>query len=140
MGLIHSRGESKVRDLILLIVWKSLFKYDNSETFDDADLSDVIFDEQSYISIVNDFNCLSSFIRRGFTDDREVDARILKAENAFGSQYVICLRVIHFTYFIIQYRILVFDQTASPKNFAVFIIDVFKLCVMSIECKLVYFE
>ena len=50
--------------------------YDNPETFDDADLSNVTVDEQSYISIVDHFKYLGSFISRGVTDGRYVDARI----------------------------------------------------------------
>ena len=59
--------------------------YDNPETFDDADLSDVVVDEQSHIPIVNHFKCLGRFISRVVTDDRYIDARILKAGNAFWS-------------------------------------------------------
>ena len=59
--------------------------HDNPETFDDADLLDVIVYEQSYITIADHFKYLDSFISRSVTDDRDVDARILKAGNAFGS-------------------------------------------------------
>ena len=61
-----------------------LVMYDNPGTFD-ADLSGAIVDEQSYISIVNHFKYLGSFISRGIIDDRGIDTRILKAGNAFGS-------------------------------------------------------
>ena len=68
MGLIQNR------DLILL---EALIQvYDNPETFDDADLSNVTVDEQSYISIVDHFTYLGSFISRGVTDGRYIDARI----------------------------------------------------------------
>ena len=46
--------------------------YNKSETFDGI--------EQSYTQIVNHFKYLDSFINRDVTND----ARILKAENAFG--------------------------------------------------------
>ena len=70
--------------------------YDNPEIFDDTGLSDVAVDERSYKPIVDHFKYLDSFISRGFTDGRDVDGRILKAENAcgliwkslLGSQYV----------------------------------------------------
>ena len=114
-GLIHPIGESKTD---ILFCSKPLFMYDeNPETFDDSDVSDVIPDEQSYIPIadhfkeVNHFKYLHSFISRGVTDSRDVEDRILKGRNVFesirmslfGSQYVRC-------------RMLVFDQTASPKT------------------------
>ena len=50
--------------------------YDNPETLDHADLLDVIVNEQSYIPIADHFKYL--------TYDRDIDARILKAGNAFG--------------------------------------------------------
>ena len=92
-GLIHPRGKSKTE---ILFLSKALFMYSNPETFDDADLLDVTVDEQSYRPIVDHFQYLGSFISRGVTDDRDVDARLLKAGNAFrsirkslfGSQYV----------------------------------------------------
>ena len=52
--------------------------YDNPETFDDADLSDVIIDEPSFL---NTLAVLSAEALR-MTD---IDAKILKAGNAFGS-------------------------------------------------------
>ena len=59
--------------------------YNNPETFAGADLSDVIVDEQSYIPIVDHFKYLGSFNGRGVTNERDIDARILEAGNAFGS-------------------------------------------------------
>ena len=41
-GLIYPRGESKTE---ILFCSKPLFIYENPETFEDADLSDVIVDE-----------------------------------------------------------------------------------------------
>ena len=74
-GLIYPRGESKTE----ILFWsKPLFIFENPETFEDADLSDVIIDEQSYIPIVNHFKFLGNFIRRGFTDERDVDAKIFE--------------------------------------------------------------
>ena len=72
-GLIHPRAESKIE---ILFCSKPLFMYDNPETLDHADLLDVIVNEQSYIPIADHFKYL--------TYDRDIDARILKAGNAFG--------------------------------------------------------
>ena len=58
--------------------------YNNPEMLDDADISDVIVDEQSYIPIVNHFKYLGRFISRVVTDDRYTDVRILKLEMLFG--------------------------------------------------------
>ena len=44
-------------------------KYADDIAYDHADLSDVIFDEQSSIPIVDHFKYLGSFISRGVTDD-----------------------------------------------------------------------
>ena len=81
-GLIHSKRESKT---VISFCSKPLFMHDNLKTLDDAHLSDVIVDEQSYIPIADHFKYLGSFISRGVTNDRDVDARILKVGNAFGS-------------------------------------------------------
>ena len=59
--------------------------YDNPERFHDAEPSDAIVDEQSYIPIADHFKYFSRFISRVVTDDRDIDVRILKAINAFGS-------------------------------------------------------
>ena len=58
--------------------------YDNPEIFDNTGLSDVTVNERSYKPIVDHFKYLGSFISRGFTDGRDVDARILKSGNACG--------------------------------------------------------
>ena len=65
-GLIHPKGESETE---ISFCPKPLFMYDNPETFNHADLSDVSFDEQSSIPIVDHFKYLGSFISRGVTDD-----------------------------------------------------------------------
>ena len=116
----------------------------HSETFDEVYLSDDIADEKIYIQIVDHFKHLGSFIRRGVADDREIDARILKAVNAFwsirnsllnmhdsvkGSAYEPLI-----TYFLIRCGILMFDQTAFLKKFGVSIKDMFSVSV-SIERK-----
>ena len=73
-GLIHPRGGCKAE---ILFCSKPLFMYDNSEIFDH-------------------FKYLGSFISISVTDDRDIDARMLKAGNKFwsiqklllGSQYM----------------------------------------------------
>ena len=83
---IHTRLTHPTRDFKTEIRFcsKPLFMYDNPETFDDADLSDVTVDEQSYIPIVNHFQYLGSLPTEELTDNC-INARILKAGNAFGS-------------------------------------------------------
>ena len=116
----------------------------HSETFDEVYLSDDIVDEKIYIQIVDHFKHLGSFIRRGVADDRDIDVRILKAGNAFGSIRNSLLNMHDsvkgsayeplITYFLIRCGILVFDQRASLKKFGVSIKDMFSVSV-SIERK-----
>ena len=116
----------------------------HSETFDEVYLSDDIVDEKIYIQIVDHFKHLGSFIKRGVADDRDIDARILKAGNAFGSIRNSLLNMHDsvkgsayeplITYFLIRCGILVFDQRASLKKFGVSIKDMFSVSV-SIERK-----
>ena len=81
-GLIHPRGESKTE---ILFCSKPRFLFNDPESFDNTDLSDVIVDDHRYIPIVDKFKYLGSVITRGVTDEQDIDTRILKASNAFGS-------------------------------------------------------
>ena len=113
--------------------------YNNPEMLDDADISDVIVDEQSYIPIVNHFKYLGRFISRVVTDDRYTDVRILKAGNAFQSIRKSLLRS---QYVHDSVKGSVYESLILPilLNLAVFKIEVFEPCVMSIDCKLVYIK
>ena len=111
-GLIHPRGESKTEILFCL---KPLFMYDDPGTLDDADFSDVIVDEQSYIPIVDHFKYLGRFIiSRGVTDDRDIDARILKAGNTSGLIQKLSILVFILVYLIFLISPLKFFSALTP--------------------------
>ena len=80
-GLRSPRGESKTE---ILFCSKPLFLYDDPDTFDDIDLTDMFIDDTRYIPVVDQFTYLGSIINRDCTDGKDVDSRILKASHAFG--------------------------------------------------------
>ena len=59
--------------------------YQNPETYDEADLSDILIDADRYIPVVNHFPYLGSFISSDITDEKDVTTRITKASNLFGA-------------------------------------------------------
>ena len=59
--------------------------YENQETFDDTDLSDIELGDQYFIPIVDKSCYLGSIITRNCTDEADVDNRIEKAGAAFGA-------------------------------------------------------
>ena len=80
-GEIEPRTDSKTE---ILFCAKPIFMYENPETLDDVNLSDVIIDENRYLPIVNQFCYLGSVVARDCTDENDVDVRISKASGAFG--------------------------------------------------------
>ena len=59
--------------------------FKDSDNHDNADLSDVVVGENRYIPIVDSFTYLSSVVTRNCADESDVDTRIKKAGNIFGS-------------------------------------------------------
>ena len=59
--------------------------YENQETFDDTDLSDIELGDQCFIPIVDKSCYLGSIVTRNCTDEADVDNRIEKAGAAFGA-------------------------------------------------------
>lgn len=80
-GVSNPKSDSKTE---ILFCAKPLFMYDNPDTLDDVDLSDIIIDENRYLPIVNEFCYLGSIVTNDCTDEKDVDTRIAKASGAFG--------------------------------------------------------
>ena len=59
--------------------------YNNLDSYDNADLSDIIVSHDRYISIVYHFSYLGSIIRTNCTDNNDVEMRIRKVGSAFGA-------------------------------------------------------
>jgi hypothetical protein len=69
----------------VLFCAKPLHMYENRETFDDTDLSDIELGNQCFIPIVDKSCYLGSMVTRNCTDEADVDNRIEKAGAAFGA-------------------------------------------------------
>jgi len=79
-GPIEPREDSKY---VVLFCSKPQCMYADPITFDNVDLSDIIFGDR-FIPIVDEFTYLGSVISRDCSDEADVNRRILKARNAFG--------------------------------------------------------
>ena len=80
-GPIEPRDDSKSE---VLFCSKPPCLYKDPDTYDNADLSDIVIGDR-YIPIVAEFIYLGSLLCRDCTDDADVDRRIQKAGNAFSS-------------------------------------------------------
>ena len=80
-GPLESREDSKS---VVLFCPKPPTMYENPESFDDLDLSDIVIGDR-YIPIVDKFVYLGSMISSDCSDDADVHMRIQKASIAFGS-------------------------------------------------------
>ena len=80
-GPVEPRDESKS---VVLFCPKPPSMYENPETYDSIDLSDIVIG-QRYIPIVDKFAYLGSMINRDCSDESDVQMRIQKASIAFGS-------------------------------------------------------
>ena len=70
----------------ILFVSKPEKMYNNADTYDGADLSDISLGQEGvYIPVVNKLCYLGSWITRDGRDDLDVDTRIEKAGAAFGA-------------------------------------------------------
>ena len=81
-GQIEPREDSKTE---VLFCSKPLHMYTDSDTFDNTDFSDLIVGDNQYIPIVDQFVYLGSVVSSDCSDEKDVNARIEKASNAFGS-------------------------------------------------------
>ena len=68
---------------VLLFCSKPPCMYNDPSTFDNADLSNIVFGDR-FIPIVQEFIYLGSVISCNSSDDLDVDRRIQKACNSFG--------------------------------------------------------
>ena len=85
---IHAGDENdpeKPSKTEILFVSAPLKSYDNPETFDDTDLSDIKIGNEKFFPIVDKFCYLGTMLTRDCRDDEDVCCRIKKAGNAFGS-------------------------------------------------------
>ena len=80
-GPVEPREDSKS---VVLFCPKPSSMYENPETYDSLDLSDIIIGDR-YIPIVDKFVYLGSMISRDCSDEADVQMRIQKASIAFGS-------------------------------------------------------
>lgn len=81
-GKIEPKEDSKS---VILFCSKPTSMYENPDNYDNVDLSDVIVGGNRCIPIVDKFTYLGSVVSRDCTDVKDVDLRIVKAGNAFGS-------------------------------------------------------
>ena len=79
------RIENKKSKSEVLFCPKPLHMYDNPDTFDGTDLSDISLGEHCYIPIVDESCYLGSIVSSDCTDEADVDNRIEKAGAAFGA-------------------------------------------------------
>ena len=68
-GNREPRTESETEILFCL---KLLSMYQNPETYDEADLSDILIDDDRYIPVVNHFPYFGSFISSDTTDEKDI--------------------------------------------------------------------
>ena len=80
IGIIEPRAESKTE---ILFCSKPCFMYNNTDSYDNVDLSDIIVSNDCYITIVDHFSYLGIMISTTCTDN--VGARIRIARSAFGA-------------------------------------------------------
>ena len=78
------RKSDKSKSRVLFCA-KPLHMYENPETFDDTDLSDIELGNQYFIPIVDKSCYLGNMVSRNCTDEDDVDNRIEKAGAAFGA-------------------------------------------------------
>ena len=81
-GKFEPRSESKTE---VLFCSKLRFMYNNPDSYDIADLSDIIVSHDRYIPIVDHFSYFDSIISTNCTDNNDVEARIRKVGSAFGA-------------------------------------------------------
>ena len=81
-GKIAPRGELKTD---ILFCSKPCSTYNNRDSYDNADLSDIIVSHDRYNPIVCHFSYLGSFISSNSTDNNDLEARIRKVGSAFGA-------------------------------------------------------
>ena len=81
-GVREPRQSSKTE---VLFCAKALSLYESRDDYDNADLTDIVLTNNRYIPIVNRFTYLGSIITTNGTDDLDIETRIRKAGNAFGS-------------------------------------------------------
>ena len=79
-GVLQPRDNSKTE---VLFCSKPFSLYNTPDTYDNADLSDIINDR--YIPIVQEFCYLGSIVSSDCSDDKDVEMRIRKSSNAFGA-------------------------------------------------------
>ena len=88
-GMEVHRGDRRKPDKesksVMLFCSKPLHMYENPETFDDTDLSDIELGNQYFIPIVDKSCYLGNMVTRNCTDEADVDNRIEKAGAAFGA-------------------------------------------------------
>ena len=84
MSVHVGRGEQKSKSEALFVS-APLHCYDNPETYDGADLSDILLDDGTFIPIVALFCYLGSLLTRDCRDDADVEKRIEAAGGAFGA-------------------------------------------------------
>ena len=84
---LGNTGTEKASKSEILFAVKPRIMYDDPDTYDGADLSDLDLGNGLFIPIVAEFVYLGSTISRDCTDevDVDVDARIDAAGNAFGA-------------------------------------------------------
>ena len=82
---IHIATPDKVPKTEILFVAAPEHTYQDSSTFDGADLSNVDLGDGKYIPIVDIFKYLGSLLTRDCRDDADVEARINAASHAFGA-------------------------------------------------------
>ena len=81
-GILEPRESSKTE---VLFCGKPPTMYASPETYDNADLSDIIISDNRYVPVVQQFTYLGSIVSADGSDERDVEVRIRKASNAFGA-------------------------------------------------------
>lgn len=81
-GILEPRENSKTE---VLFCSKPPTMYASRETFDDADLSDIVINGNRYVPVVQQFTYLGSIVSSDGSDEKDIEVRIRKASNAFGA-------------------------------------------------------
>ena len=82
---VHEGTETKGSKSEVLFVAAPEHMYDDPETFDGRDLSDVVVGDGRFIPVVSKFKYLGSMLTGDCRDNTDVDSRIASATAAFGA-------------------------------------------------------
>ena len=82
---VHVGNSAKESKTVILFVAAPAKTYEQPDTYDNCDLSNIDLGNGCYLPVVDQFQYLGSIMTRNCKDDNDVEARINAAGNAFGA-------------------------------------------------------